>query len=68
MTRYGEAQAVAQTAGIRYRMLDFDDAHLEPTLFARQMLVREIREYAPDLIITNRPNDYHPDHRATGNW
>ncbi len=66
MTRYGEAQAVAQTAGIRYRMFDFDDAHLEPTLFARQMLVREIREYAPDLIITNRPNDYHPDHRATG--
>ena len=66
MTRYGEAQAVAKTAGIQYRMMDFDDAYLEPTLAARQMLVKEIREFMPDLIITNRPNDYHPDHRATG--
>ena len=66
MTRYAEAQAIARTAGITYKMFDFDDAHLEPTLFARQLLVKEIREYAPDIIITNRPNDYHPDHRATG--
>ncbi len=66
MTRYGEAQAVARTAGIRYKMFDFDDAHLEPTLEARKMLVSEIRQFAPDIIITNRPNDYHPDHRATG--
>jgi LmbE family N-acetylglucosaminyl deacetylase len=66
MIRYGEAQAVAKASGVTYKMLDFDDAHLEPTLFARQMLVKEIREYGPDIIVTNRPNDYHPDHRATG--
>lgn len=65
-TRYGEAQAVARTAGIRYDMFDYDDAHLEVTLEVRKQLVRKIREFAPDIIITNRPNDYHPDHRATG--
>jgi hypothetical protein len=29
-------------------------------------VVRCIREYAPDLIITHRPNDYHRDHRYVG--
>lgn len=65
VTRYNEAQAVAKLAGITYHMFDYDDAYLEPTLEARRQLVEEIRKFEPDLIITNRPNDYHPDHRAT---
>jgi len=68
MRRYGETQAVAKTAGGKatYHMLDFDDACLEPTLYARQLVVKEIREYQPDFIVVNRPYDYHPDHRAAG--
>jgi LmbE family N-acetylglucosaminyl deacetylase len=28
-------------------------------------MIRLVREIQPDVIITNRPNDYHPDHRYT---
>ncbi|MBM4076767.1 MAG: PIG-L family deacetylase, partial [Planctomycetes bacterium] len=38
---------------------------LQPTLDARFELIGLIRRYQPDLILTHRPNDYHPDHRAT---
>jgi HPt (histidine-containing phosphotransfer) domain-containing protein len=34
-------------------------------LEARLERIRLIRRHQPDLIITHRPNDYHPDHRYT---
>lgn len=51
--------------GIRYDLLHHTDGRLMPTLEAREHLMRYIRRYSPDLIITNRPNDYHADHRNT---
>lgn len=61
--RRGETQAAADVAGIEYDVLDTPDAELRPTLENRHELIRLIREYDPDLLLTHRPNDYHPDHR-----
>ncbi|MGH0054554.1 MAG: PIG-L deacetylase family protein [Sphaerochaetaceae bacterium] len=41
------------------------DGNLEPSLENRKKLITLIRETQPDIILTNRPNDYHPDHRYT---
>jgi LmbE family N-acetylglucosaminyl deacetylase len=64
--RYAETQAVARLTGIEYRVMDIPDGGLMPDLRSREMLLREIRAYKPDIVITHRPNDYHPDHRNTG--
>jgi LmbE family N-acetylglucosaminyl deacetylase len=64
--RYAEAQAAAGTAGLaEYEVLDLHTGELEPSVANRKLIIRIIREYNPDLIITHRPNDYHPDHRYT---
>jgi LmbE family N-acetylglucosaminyl deacetylase len=64
--RYAETQAVARLTGIEYKVMDIRDGSLTADLLYREMLLREIRTYKPDGIITHRPNDYHPDHRNTG--
>jgi LmbE family N-acetylglucosaminyl deacetylase len=63
--RKRETEAVAQLMGIDYAVLNHRDGRLQPTLEARFELIALIRHYQPDLILTHRPNDYHPDHRAT---
>lgn len=63
--RYAEAQAAAEVIGIEYELLDNHDGELMPTLENRYKIIRAIREFQPDLIMTHRPNDYHPDHRYT---
>jgi hypothetical protein len=47
-------------------VLDIHDGELMPTLENRRTIVRLIREWKADIVITHRPNDYHPDHRYTG--
>lgn len=64
-TRLAETQAVAKLMGIEYEVLGNRDGRLQPTLEARFELIGLIRRFQPDLILTHRPNDYHPDHRAT---
>lgn len=63
--RRAEAKAAADTVGIESEVLDFRDGRLEPSFEARCVLIRLIREFNPDLVLTHRPNDYHPDHRYT---
>ncbi len=65
LRRLEEARASAQIAGIEYQLLDIHDAQIVPSLEHRWTVVRLIREFRPDLILTNRPNDYHSDHRYT---
>ena len=64
-TRKSETDAVARLMGIEYEVLGNRDGQLQPTVEARFELIALIRRYRPDLILTHRPNDYHPDHRAT---
>ncbi|WP_332914527.1 PIG-L deacetylase family protein [Algoriphagus boritolerans] len=64
--RYAESQEVAKRLGIHYDVLDNHDGELLPTLEIRLDVIRKIREWGADVVISHRPNDYHPDHRYTG--
>jgi LmbE family N-acetylglucosaminyl deacetylase len=63
--RREEARRAAEVLGIESLVMDVKDGELEPTLENRREFIRLIREFRPDLVLTHRPNDYHPDHRAT---
>jgi LmbE family N-acetylglucosaminyl deacetylase len=63
--RAAEATAAADVIGARYLILDNHDGELMPTLENRRQVIGLIRSYQPDLVLTHRPNDYHPDHRYT---
>jgi len=64
--RYAETQEVAKRLGITYDVLDNHDGELLPTLEIRLEVIRKIREWDADVVISHRSNDYHPDHRYTG--
>ncbi len=63
--RLGEATAAGAVIGAEYHLFDIHDGELQPTLENRWQVIHLIRTFAPDLILTHRPNDYHPDHRYT---
>ena len=63
--RRAEAATAAAPLGIVSEVWDHPDGRLEPTLERREQVIRAIRSYRPDLVLTHRLNDYHPDHRAT---
>jgi LmbE family N-acetylglucosaminyl deacetylase len=64
--RRAEAQASAASIGATYEVLDLHDGQLDDRLEYREQVIRLLRTFRPDLVITHRASDYHPDHRFTG--
>ncbi len=63
--RMAEAQEAGRRFGVEYTVLDNHDGELMPTLENRLKVIREIRNWKADIVITHPSNDYHPDHRYT---
>jgi len=66
LRRRAESRRAAQILGIETEMLDNHDGEAMVTLENRRKIARLIREWQADIVISHRPNDYHPDHRYTG--
>ena len=64
--RKAEVGEAAKILGITTEVLDIHDGELEPTLENRRAVTRLIRQWNADIVMSHRPNDYHPDHRYTG--
>jgi len=63
--RKAEAAAAGAVIGAAYDVFENHDGELMPTLANRWQVIALFRSYKPDLVLTHRPNDYHPDHRYT---
>ncbi len=68
--RLVEAQNAATVIGADYRTLEVPDGEVYVTQALTEALVRCIRAFGepgqgPDLVLFNRPLDYHRDHRYT---
>lgn len=64
--RTAEVARCARILGIESQVLDIHDGELMPTLENRKTITRLIRDWRADMVISHRPNDYHPDHRYVG--
>ena len=64
--RKAEVERAAKLMGYTVDQMDNHDGELEPTLENRKKVTRLIRQWKADIVISHRPNDYHPDHRYTG--
>ncbi|HLW65956.1 MAG TPA: PIG-L family deacetylase [Gemmataceae bacterium] len=64
--RTAEVHRCAEILGIQSQVLDIHDGELLPTLENRRTITRLIREWKADVVLSHRPNDYHPDHRNVG--
>jgi len=64
--RKKEVDQADKMLGVTSEILDIHDGELLPTLENRRTLTKIIREWQADVVISHRPNDYHPDHRYTG--
>jgi LmbE family N-acetylglucosaminyl deacetylase len=64
--RKAEAQAAAASIGASYHIFDHPDGELDDRLSIRHEVIRLLRTFRPDLVLTHRSTDYHPDHRFAG--
>jgi LmbE family N-acetylglucosaminyl deacetylase len=69
-SREVEELEAAKAIGVQHvEFLRAADGELTPDLILREKIVRMIRTYRPDVLITHdpfRPYAFHPDHRAVG--
>jgi len=66
--RMEEGRVAAAVIGAEFATLDISDGEVYVTPEATEAMVRAIRRFGPegqgpDLVVLNRPNDYHRDHR-----
>jgi N-acetylglucosamine malate deacetylase 1 len=64
--RKAEVERADAILGVTSEVLDIHDGELLPTIENRRTITRLIREWKADIVMSPRPNDYHPDHRYTG--
>ncbi|HUZ00857.1 MAG TPA: PIG-L deacetylase family protein [Thermomicrobiaceae bacterium] len=68
--REGEEREACRRLGVQHiEFLRLGDGELMPDVNFRERVVRQIRAYRPDIVITHdpfRPYSLHPDHRAVG--
>lgn len=64
--RTTEVRETARILGVTAEVLDIHDGELLPTLEHRKTFTNLIREWRADVVLSHRPNDYHPDHRNVG--
>ena len=64
--RRSEGRAAADRIGAEFETWGYPDGGLLPNLELRHRIIREIRSFQPELVLTHRTCDYHPDHRAVG--
>ena len=62
--RIEEAKCAAEVIGATFQCLEIHDEFLTTGIDHRMMVADLIRRVQPDIIITNPPEDYHPDHCA----
>jgi LmbE family N-acetylglucosaminyl deacetylase len=64
--RASEVSEAAERLGIAAsEALPNHDGEVLPSIELRNELVRQIRSWNADVVLTHRPYDYHPDHRYT---
>jgi LmbE family N-acetylglucosaminyl deacetylase len=64
--RKAEVEACHAKLGVASVVLDIHDGELMPDLETRKKVANLIREWQADIVLSHRPWDYHPDHRAVG--
>src|SRR5262245_57535504 len=64
--RKKEVDQAHKLLGVHGYIMDVHDGEVLPTLENRRTVTRLIRQWNADIVMSHRPNDYHPDHRYTG--
>ena len=63
LTRNSETKKATKVLGVHIREnMDFKDGFFENNKSNRIDLIKKIRKYQPEIVITNAPSDRHPDH------